>query len=95
MFTSTAGADLHVIDPKVMDIKTSKIERFEVALTTDYTNSNDFVNAVNDLLKKYMNLIHKRKELSRKLEKGPKTLLHCYRQADQLIASQIKQHQIR
>ncbi len=45
--------------------KSKGLKCFKVA---DYTNSNDR-NAVNDLLKKYIDLIHKHKELFRKREK--------------------------
>ncbi len=59
----------------------------------DYTNSNDFVNAVNDLLKKYIDLIHKRQELFR----SGKRTKRCYIVIDELIAliAKIKQHRIR
>ncbi len=75
---STAGADLHVIDEKVMSVKLAKSKGLKCFKAADYTNSNDFVN-VDDLLKKYIDLIHKRQKELFKREKRPKQLLHCYR----------------
>ncbi len=46
MFISTAGADLHVIDPKSDELsKLAKVERVAAA----GANSNDFVNTVSRL----------------------------------------------
>ncbi len=61
-------ADLHVIDPKSDElVKLAKSKGLKCFKAADYTDSNDFVNVVNDLLKKYIDLIHKRqKKLFRK-----------------------------
>ncbi len=41
----TAGADLHVIDPKVMNYQNLQIKKgLKCFKAADYTNSNDFVN---------------------------------------------------
>ncbi len=64
-----------------MNYQTSKIERFEMLKVADYTNSNDFVNAVNDFSKKYTDLIHKPKELSSGKRTNAITLL---RRADRV-----------
>ncbi len=51
--------------------KLAKSKGLKCLKAADYTNSNDFVNAVNDLLKKYIDLIHKRQK--NYLESGKET----------------------
>ncbi len=42
------------------------------------------MNAVNDLLKEYIDLIHKRQRTILESGKETQTLLHCYRRADRV-----------
>ncbi len=42
-------ADLHVIDPESDELSKLAKSKGLKSLAADYTNSNDFVNAVNDL----------------------------------------------
>lgn len=82
---STAGADMHVIDPKSDELsKLAKSKGLKCFKAADYTNSNDFVNAVNDLLKKYIDLIHKRQKDY--LETGKRDHKRYYIVIDELIA---------
>ncbi len=86
--SAVGGADLYNNwSWKVTELsKLAKVPKglkcFKVA---DCTNSNIFVNAAPmSLLKKYIDLIHKAKELSRKWKKRDPKLLHCV--IDELIA---------
>ncbi len=78
-----------------MNYPLAKSEGLKCFKAADYTNSNDFVNAVNDLLKHRPNSMQKLKELSRKW-KGPKRYYIVIDELIALIASANKnfQHQM-
>ncbi len=82
---------------KVMNYQNLQNRKVKCFKAADCTNSNDFVNAVNDLLKKYIDLIHDAKNYLESGGKGPQTLLHLLSTIDRvdLATANKKQHQIR
>ncbi len=61
----------------------------------DYTNSNDFVNAVNDLLKKYRPNSYAKRTIQKVEKRTQKRYYIVIDELIALIASANKQHQIR